>query len=244
MILHLQNSNRDGRLNIGDLLVQENTLMDEFARLFMRTRLPKPALTYLSFIRTRKAHFEFDSANFLVEHLMNMVKKVSGLPDDAEPDLARNIRTIFGASLHKASRDRLADVEMKLDVERRRCSSSALALQPHASDGMKEAWLGVLEPLCVPQSTGDEAPTPLRVHSLVDLQAVAMGQGQGKSKNTPSLKRVCARVLGRRLDKEQQCSDWSRRPLERSQFTYAALDAYVLLEIHAALTEQDPDGGL
>ena len=103
MILHLQNSNRDGRLNIGDLLVQENTLMDEFARLFMRTRLPKPALTYLSFIRTRKAHFEFDSANFLVEHLMNMVKKVSGLPDDAEPDLARNIRTIFGASLHKAS---------------------------------------------------------------------------------------------------------------------------------------------
>ena len=82
--------------------------------------------------------------------------------------------------------------------------------------------LVVLEPLC---------GAGMRVDSLVDLQR--LGRTDGES--TPSLRRVCARALGLRLDKSMQCSDWGRRPLTRRQFVYAALDAHVLLRVYDAL---------
>ena len=83
--------------------------------------------------------------------------------------------------------------------------------------------LAVLRPICGGAS--------LAAHNLIDLQTLGRQVGE----NTPSLKKVCARAIGKRLDKEQQCSDWARRPLSRDQFLYAALDAHVLLEMHAAL---------
>jgi len=42
---------------------------------------------------------------------------------------------------------------------------------------------------------------------------------------------LTASVLGRPLQKAEQISDWARRPLRSSQLTYAALDAFVGLEI-------------
>lgn len=48
-----------------------------------------------------------------------------------------------------------------------------------------------------------------------------------------SLREVCAREFGMQLDKREQVGDWSRRPLTQSQVTYAALDAEVLLRLHA-----------
>ena len=72
------------------------------------------------------------------------------------------------------------------------------------------------------------------VSSLVDVQTLAMREGE----DTPSLQRVCARTIGVRLDKTQQRSDWARRPLEREQFVYAALDAHVLLQLHQALADE------
>ena len=47
-----------------------------------------------------------------------------------------------------------------------------------------------------------------------------------------SLREVCAREFGLELDKREQVSDWSRRPLTENQLTYAALDAEVLLRLH------------
>ena len=46
-----------------------------------------------------------------------------------------------------------------------------------------------------------------------------------------SLKAVCVRELGIELDKVQQTSDWTRRPLTPRQLAYAALDAEVLLDL-------------
>ncbi|CAK0885039.1 unnamed protein product [Prorocentrum cordatum] len=40
--------------------------------------------------------------------------------------------------------------------------------------------------------------------------------------------------LGRDLDKSQQCSDWSLRPLSEAQRHYAALDAHALLQLFAS----------
>ena len=39
-------------------------------------------------------------------------------------------------------------------------------------------------------------------------------------------------MLGKKLDKREQISDWSRRPLREKQITYAALNAVCLLKIY------------
>lgn len=52
-----------------------------------------------------------------------------------------------------------------------------------------------------------------------------------------SLKVVCQRELGVDLDKEQQTSDWMRRPLTGRQEAYAALDAEVLVRLYAVLVD-------
>jgi len=47
-----------------------------------------------------------------------------------------------------------------------------------------------------------------------------------------SLKSVCGRELGIEIDKSEQASDWTQRPLSHRQVAYAALDAEVLLQLY------------
>ncbi|XP_038686421.1 exonuclease mut-7 homolog isoform X2 [Tripterygium wilfordii] len=55
--------------------------------------------------------------------------------------------------------------------------------------------------------------------------------GRKIQKEVKSLATICREVLDISLSKELQCSDWSHRPLTEEQKTYAATDAYCLLEI-------------
>ena len=55
-----------------------------------------------------------------------------------------------------------------------------------------------------------------------------------------SLRAVCERELGSVLDKSEQTSDWSRRPLTESQVAYAALDAEVLFQLFRHLEGGTP----
>lgn len=49
---------------------------------------------------------------------------------------------------------------------------------------------------------------------------------------------VCERELGRSLDKGEQTSDWTRRPLSDRQMAYAALDAEVLLPLYERFSSE------
>lgn len=51
--------------------------------------------------------------------------------------------------------------------------------------------------------------------------------------STRSLSSLCESLLGLPLDKREQCSVWTRRPLRALQLRYAAMDAFCLLLLHA-----------
>uniref|UniRef100_A0A915EKX7 3'-5' exonuclease domain-containing protein n=1 Tax=Ditylenchus dipsaci TaxID=166011 RepID=A0A915EKX7_9BILA len=51
------------------------------------------------------------------------------------------------------------------------------------------------------------------------------------------LSSLCKRMLGSGLDKQEQCSVWTRRPLRPRQLRYAALDAYCMLLIYRRCME-------
>ena len=84
---------------------------------------------------------------------------------------------------------------------------------------------------------GDSSvPTPRELRQRVlDIQALAVSVGIGSVGGVPSLRTVCAAVLGEGMSKEEQVSDWSARPLTASQLEYAALDALACVRIREEL---------
>ena len=55
--------------------------------------------------------------------------------------------------------------------------------------------------------------------------------------NCPSLGKVCEKLIGKKLCKDEQCSNWERRPLRQSQLHYAAVDALICCLIFKKLNE-------
>ncbi|GAB2221881.1 hypothetical protein Drorol1_Dr00013073 [Drosera rotundifolia] len=75
-----------------------------------------------------------------------------------------------------------------------------------------------------------------RIEPFIDITSIysflkQKETGRRVSKESKSLALICQELLGISLAKELQCSDWSHRPLTEQQKTYAAADAYCLLEI-------------
>ncbi|XP_067661901.1 exonuclease mut-7 homolog isoform X1 [Haliotis asinina] len=63
-------------------------------------------------------------------------------------------------------------------------------------------------------------------------------------KEERGLSELVRQCLGKPLCKVEQMSDWEKRPLRQAQMVYAALDAYVLLEVYTALTSHARQMGL
>lgn len=68
----------------------------------------------------------------------------------------------------------------------------------------------------------------LHPRALVDVKQLAHVASANRMNLRVGLATLTRLVLGANLSKEQQCSDWSRRPLSAPQLAYAAADAYYL----------------
>ena len=78
------------------------------------------------------------------------------------------------------------------------------------------------------------------------LMAQVLEQGDHPSMHTESyaLEAVCERYLSVTIDKSEQTSDWSARPLTEDQLAYAAEDARVLPDLHECLQQAIVERGL
>jgi ribonuclease D len=64
---------------------------------------------------------------------------------------------------------------------------------------------------------------------------------RGKQPGGHSLAAVCRRELDKVIDKAQQVSDWTRRPLSAEQLAYAALDVEVLVPLYLLFSSIQPE---
>ena len=60
-----------------------------------------------------------------------------------------------------------------------------------------------------------------------------------KHKNAPELKIIISELFDKILDKRDQISDWSQRPLLSNQIKYGILDAYVLIQVYNKLNQKN-----
>ena len=60
-----------------------------------------------------------------------------------------------------------------------------------------------------------------------------------EKKNAPELKAITLEFFDKQLDKRDQISNWSNRPLLKNQIKYGILDAYVLILIYRKLKEKN-----
>ncbi len=76
-----------------------------------------------------------------------------------------------------------------------------------------------------------KAITKFTTNSFVDIQTLAKDLGIEHF----GLKKLCPLVLGFRISKRQQLSNWNAQTLSEAQKLYAATDAWVCYELYKAL---------
>jgi len=77
--------------------------------------------------------------------------------------------------------------------------------------------------------------------AVVDLQSLTRLFYPKSPKNfISSLQKAVAVLLGKRMDKTEQCSEWNIRPLREAQLEYASLDATILPVLLNAIVRDNP----
>jgi ribonuclease D len=74
-----------------------------------------------------------------------------------------------------------------------------------------------------------------RSKNICDLQIAQSNTTAGGGQTNIGLSESIEKYFQLRLDKTEQCSNWCKRPLRKSQLLYAALDAVVLIDLACAM---------
>ncbi|MEM1158953.1 MAG: 3'-5' exonuclease [Verrucomicrobiota bacterium] len=78
---------------------------------------------------------------------------------------------------------------------------------------------------------------PFNPQGFFELSTVARDAGMEKT----GLRNLCGMLLGHRISKRAQTSNWARVELTPEQITYAATDAWVSLRLYQRLRQERPD---
>ncbi len=77
--------------------------------------------------------------------------------------------------------------------------------------------------------------TKFQSHGFIDLQSIAEKFGI----EAKSVKKLTAIILGKKVSKSQQLSNWESAELSEAQLKYAAIDAWVCREMYIKLMNSD-----
>lgn len=132
--------------------------------------------------------------------------------------------------------ERLCLIQIGLPSQERVYILDALAIRTY---GPLEAQLRAPSPVLVAHNAAFEErqfeSIGIRLGGLVDT--LAMSRRLRPDLPSHSLQSCCKFILNLRISKEEQRSNWSRRPLSQSQIRYAALDAEVTVKLFQSLRE-------
>lgn len=84
----------------------------------------------------------------------------------------------------------------------------------------------------------------IRIHNVFDTLHRSRSRHKKSTGLSHKLGDVCERELGIFLDKSNQTSDWTRRPLEEDQLRYAAIDVEVLVDLYPVFKPPKPPENL
>jgi len=99
--------------------------------------------------------------------------------------------------------------------------------------------LSMLRSTPCPTRGGEQQQQQHQQHWLKETSAVIDLKDLVAAATCPGLSRCCLSYLGKLLDKSEQCSLWTRRPLSAEQRAYAAMDAHVCALIYVKMLEDD-----
>ena len=80
----------------------------------------------------------------------------------------------------------------------------------------------------------------IQIFPIIDTMKISRAIFGFKAPNGHSLKALCKRIFDTEMNKENQTSDWSIRPLSNLQLEYAALDAEILVRLFPKLAVLAP----
>ena len=80
----------------------------------------------------------------------------------------------------------------------------------------------------------EEMQNMFKYAEIIDLVDLYQNKFMEKA---PSLKNMSEKIVGKKMCKYEQCSNWENRPLKKSQLHYAALDAVVCVSIFKVLNK-------